>query len=226
MASSAVRPSYGIKSRGFSLIEILIAMAIIALLVGIAIPFIGNSNDKYARHEINRLLAAIELVRDLAVIENKEYGLTIDEDGYQFLVLDEESQEGRANWQIIAEHPALNEHEFPDEVEVNIAIDGENIFKAAQDDVEIFEEDVDIFEDEEEVEKIEPPLIYFLSTGEQNQFVLAVASNDQYQSDREEPKFYRIKGDLAGTLQYQGPLPGNLFQDIDRDYSDYLAEDR
>ena len=214
------------KNGGFSLIEILIAMAIVALMVGIAIPYIGNSNDKYAKQEINRLLAAVEMVRDLAVIENKEYGLTIDEDGYQFLVLNDEEEDQRARWQVISEHPVLNQHEFPEEVEVNVAIDGENIFASDEDDVEIFEEDVDIFEEEEEEEKVDPPQIYFLSTGEQNEFTLAVSSNDQYQSDREEPKFYRIKGDLAGTLEYQGPLPGNLFQDIDRDYTDYLEEDQ
>ena len=212
------------QTGGFSLIEILIAMAIIALMVGIAIPYIGNSNDKYAREEINRLLAAVEMVRDKAVIENREFGLTIDEDGYQFLFLDEETAGKPPRWKIIEEQPELNQHEFPEEIEVNISIDGENVFAAAEDRIEIFEEDVDIFEDEEEEEKIDPPLIYFLSTGEQNQFTLAISSNDDYQSDNDEPKFYRIQGDLAGSLKYQGPLPGNLFQDIERDYSDYLED--
>jgi general secretion pathway protein H len=213
-------------SCGFSLIEILIAMAIMALLIGIAVPFIGNSNDKYAREEIFRLVAAIEMVRDLAVIENREYGLTIDEDGYQFLILNDEAENQRAKWQVITEQPALNQHEFPEEVEVNVAIEGESIFKAAEDKIEIFEKDVNIFEDEEEEEKVEPPQIYFLSTGEQNEFIIAIASNEQYQSDREEPKFYRVKGSLSGTFKYQGPLPGNLSQDIDRDYSDYLEQEQ
>ncbi|TQV73922.1 type II secretion system protein GspH [Aliikangiella marina] len=225
MATQFVRPVKFAINRGFSLIEILVAMAIIALLAGLAIPFMGNSNDKYARQEINRLLAAVELVRDMAVIQNREYGLTIDEDGYQFLILDDEDPEAPPRWKIISDVKALNQYEFPEEVEVNVAIDGENIFDSAEDDVEIFEEDVNIFEDEEEEEQVDPPQIYFLSTGEQNQFTLAVASNDQFQSDREEPKFYRIKGELSGVLEYQGPLPGNLFQDIDRDYTDYLEDD-
>lgn len=209
---------------GFSLIEILVAMAIMAVLIGIAVPLIGNSNDKFAKQEVNRLLAAVEMVRDLAVIENREYGLTIDEDGYQFLVLNDEANDAPARWQVIADIPALNAHEFPDEVEVNVSIDGENIFSSADDEIEIFEEDVDIFEEEEEEEKVDPPQIYFLSTGEQNQFALAIASNDQYQTDREEPQFYRIQGNLAGQLLYHGPLPGDLFQDIDDDYTEYLEQ--
>jgi general secretion pathway protein H len=210
------------KQSGFSLIEILIAMAIMAVMVGMAVPYLGGASDKYAKQEINRLLAAVEMIRDLAVIENKEYGLTIDEDGYQFLVLNDEDDTQPARWEVIADHPALSEHEFPDTVEVNVSIDGDNIFAAKEDDVEIFEEDVDIFEDEEEQEKVDPPQIYFLSTGEQNEFVLAIASSDEYQSDKDEAKFFRIKGNLAGELKYQGPLLGTIFNDIDREYTDYL----
>lgn len=214
------------SAHGFSLIEILIAMAIMAVMIGIAVPYIGNSNDKYAKQEINRLLAAVELVRDLAVIENREYGLTIDEKGYQFLLLNDEMENQAPKWEVITEHPQLAEHEFPEEVEVNVAIDGNNIFQSEEDDVEIFEEDIDIFENEEDEEpQVDPPQIYFLSTGEQNQFTLAVASNDDYQAGNEEPQFYRIQGDLAGKLKYQGPLPGNLFNDIERDYEDYLNDD-
>jgi general secretion pathway protein H len=210
------------KQSGFSLIEILIAMAIMAVMIGMAVPYLGGASDKYAKQEINRLLAAIEMVRDLAVIENKEYGLTIDEEGYQFLVLNDEDDTQPARWEIISEHPVLSQHELPDTIEVNVSIDGDNIFAAKEDEVEIFEEDIDIFEDEEEQEKVDPPQIYFLSTGEQNQFVLAVASSENYQSDKDEAKFFRIKGNLAGELKYQGPLPGTIFNDIDREYSDYL----
>jgi len=144
------RHSNSTKHLGFSLLEILVALAIIGLLVGIAIPYLGGSNDRYAKQEINRLVAAIELVKDLAVIQNQEYGLSVHETGYQFLVLDETDENKPAKWQVIAERPELAEHEFIEGVEVNIAIDGENIFKAAEDRIEIFENDVDIFEKEEE----------------------------------------------------------------------------
>ena len=212
------------QSSGFSLIEILVAMAVMALLVSMAVPYLGGATDKYAKKEIYRLLAAIELVRDLAIIESKEYGLTIDEKGYQFLVLNEEDETRPPKWEKIEEHPQLAAHEFPETIEFNMSIDGENIFKREEDDVNIFEEDVDIFEEEEEEEKVEPPQIYFLSTGEQNEFILGIAPTEDYQ-DKEEPIFFRIKGTFTGDLEYQGPLPGVLFNDISDDYSDYLERE-
>ncbi|TQV85502.1 prepilin-type N-terminal cleavage/methylation domain-containing protein [Aliikangiella coralliicola] len=212
------------NSNGFSLLEILVGMAIVAVLVAVAIPRFGNQGDKIAREQATRLLAAVDMVRDLAVIQDKEYGLSIDDKGYKFLVLKDDDEERPPEWVVIEDIEELAAYEFPEEVEVNVAIDGENIFEEAEDEVNIFEEEVDIFEDEDEKEKVDPPQVYFLSTGEQNQFTLAIASAEYYQDD-DEPVFFRIKGELTGVLAYQGPLPGDLFSDIERDYSDYLEEE-
>jgi len=206
-------------SQGFSLLEILIAMAIMATLIAVAFPNLSQNTDKLAKKEILRLVAAIELVRDQAVILNKEYGLNIDETGYQFLVLNEDEEDKPPRWQAIEEMPELAEHEFPEGLDINLSIDGENVFSSSEDEVDIFEEDVEIFEDDEEQEKkVEPPQIYFLSSGEQNQFSIAIAVEESMQSDREEQTFFRVRGFLTGNLKYEGPLVGNLFQDLDREF--------
>ncbi len=207
-----------IKLNGFSLLEILIAMAIMAIMVVVAFPNLGNDPDKLAKKEILRLVAAIELVRDQAVIINQEFGLNIDQDGYQFLRLNEKEEDEPPFWELIEENPALARHEFAEGIEINFTLDGENVFQQAEEEVEIFEQDLEIFELDEKPKKVKPPQIYFLSTGEQNQFSIGIAAEENDTNFSDEPRFYRVRGFLTGSLEYEGPLAGSLLQDIDRDY--------
>ena len=193
-------------------------MAIMALMVLVAFPNLTRSSDKLAKQEIERLVAAIEMVRDRAIIQNKEFGLNIDEDGYQFLTLDESDEDSPSRWRAIEDIPRLAEHEFPEGLEINLTIDGENVFSSSQEEVEIFEQEVDIFEDEDEEKKVEPPQIYFLSTGEQNQFSIGIAVVDFSRPDSEQSNFFRVRGFLTGNLKFEGPIEGNLFQDLDREF--------
>lgn len=210
------------KQAAFSLLEILIAMAIMALMVAIAFPNLGQNSDKLAKKETLRLVAAIEMVRDRSIILNQEYGLNIDEEGYQFLVLfeDDSDENEPSKWRYVDDVPELAEHQFPEGLEINVSIDGENLFTSQEDDVDIFEEDVDIFEGDEEEKEIEPPQVYFLSTGEQNQFSVGIAADEEQQRDRDERTFFRVRGFLTGNLKYEGPLEGNLFQDLDRNFEE------
>jgi general secretion pathway protein H len=214
--------SFTSRQAAFSLLEILIAMAIMALMVAIAFPNLGQNPDKLAKKETLRLVAAIEMVRDRSIILNQEYGLNIDEDGYQFLVLfeDDSDENEPSKWRFVDDIPELGEHKFPEGLEINVTIDGDNLFTSQEDDVDIFEEDVDIFEGDEEEKEIEPPQVYFLSTGEQNQFSVGIAADEEQQRDRDERTFFRVRGFLTGNLKYEGPLNGNLFQDLDRNFEE------
>lgn len=239
---------YLVKTKGFSLLEILIAMAIMAIMVAFALPNLGGSSDKLAKQEISRLVAAIELVRDQSILLNREFGLTIDDKGYQFLELvdddesDNKAQSGSdpkvgdndsnkrsknkkrkpkvAEWQEISEFPELGRHDFAQGLEIKLTLDEENLFSTFDDEINIFEEEIDIFEDNDESKKkLDPPQIYFLSSGEQNQFSIGIATSEKI-AGNDERYFFRVRGFLTGELKYEGPLEGNLFQDLDRNFEE------
>jgi len=208
------------QSKGFSLLEIVVAMAVMAILTATLLPNFGRDQDQLAKQEILRLVAAMELVRDQSVITNQEFGLNIDQKGYQFLRLNEKEQNKPPFWELIEDSPALARHEFAEGLEINFTLNGDNVFKMAEQDVQIFEQDLEIFEQDEKSKKVDPPQIYFLSTGEQNKFSIGIAADERDSFTSDELRFYRVRGFLTGNLEYEGPLEGSVMQDIDRDYKD------
>ncbi|MDQ7048555.1 MAG: hypothetical protein Q9M92_03090 [Enterobacterales bacterium] len=166
------------------------------------------------------MVAAIELVRDQSVITNQEFGLNIDQDGYQFLRLNEKEQDKPPFWELIEDNPALARYEFAEGLEINFTLDGENVFSIAEAEVQIFEQELEIFELDEKSKKVDPPQIYFLSTGEQNKFSIGISAQENDSDSAEDLRFYRVRGFLTGNLEYEGPLEGSVMQDVDRDYKD------
>jgi len=71
---------------GFSLIEIMVVVVIVGLLVGVLSLSLGSFAEDQNQENARRLEALIELVRDEAGIQGREYGLTFYQQGYEFAV--------------------------------------------------------------------------------------------------------------------------------------------
>jgi len=200
----------------------MIALAIVALLFAITLPNFALRDDAQAKEELTRILAVMQMLKDKAVLDEREFGMRFDDQGYQVLWLDDTDPQRPPRWAKIEDDGPLAAYTFPEMVAINLQIEGENLFEKEEDEVEIFEQEVDIFEDDEAPpEKIKPPQIYFLSTGEQNEFTLAIAPKNT--SGEPARVFYRLRGDYAGGLKFEGPLDGDLYTDIGRQY-DTLEE--
>ncbi len=79
----------GCSQNGFTLVELLIVIVIIALVVSVTVASFGNRGDEaVVANEAQRLTALIELARDRAELEDQEWGLDVEATGYTFLNFD------------------------------------------------------------------------------------------------------------------------------------------
>ncbi|MFG5861483.1 type II secretion system minor pseudopilin GspH [Metapseudomonas sp. CR1201] len=107
-------------SAGFTLIEILVVMVVIACMAGLAVVSAGVAGPaRELTHEADRLAGLIGVLADEAVLDNREYGLRVERDRYQVFYYDEAS----ARWQALAD----GARQLPEWAELAIELDGESL---------------------------------------------------------------------------------------------------
>ena len=115
------------RSRGFTLIEILVVLALIALLTGMAVlstGVIGNPETREAR----RLAATLKLAVDESRLQGRVLGLRFDSRGYSYLeLIPGESDAGSGFefvWNPIARRGALAARDWPASLRPELSING------------------------------------------------------------------------------------------------------
>jgi type II secretion system protein H len=81
----AVRSSTG----GFTLVEVMVVLVIIALITGSALlsfGLVGGASG--AARDVERLQSRLLAARERAELENRDYGVRLLPDGYEFLIFD------------------------------------------------------------------------------------------------------------------------------------------
>ena len=110
-------------SAGFTLLELLLVMTIIAILAGTVVVGFGNvGSSQRVRAEAERLALAVEMARSEALRRNALWGLSVDENGYDFKEYD--YPEGK--WESVARRP-FSSHAADEGVEFAVQVRTEGL---------------------------------------------------------------------------------------------------
>jgi general secretion pathway protein H len=77
------------RSKGFTLVEILVVVVIMAIVISFAILAIGTSGrDSQLDEETRRVEGLLSLLHERALLEGRDFGMRIEPTAYEFVVYD------------------------------------------------------------------------------------------------------------------------------------------
>ena len=168
------------RTAGFSLLELMVVVAIIGLMAGafvLSVDLGGEEREQEA--EAQRLSGLIRLLREEALMQNRDFALELTETGYRFLQYDYL----QLRWLPPLNERLFLEYSLPDErLRLELMLEGRYVSLE-----QVFEEDP---EDDEEHE----PQLLMLSSGELTPFEVEF----HFAQNR---GIYRLSAQIDGTLE-------------------------
>lgn len=163
------------RSKGFTLLELLIVMVIIGVIVGAATLSIPHNKTSQIEKEAQRFQALLKLARDEAVFQSRSVGVLFEESGYQFM----RSGEEQGNWLALSDKQ-LRPRVLPEGFSFSVDVQGQMVS----------------FEDAESEERLVPH-VFVLSTGEITPFNVTISNAALHEIQMRFDGFGNLKKDDA-----------------------------
>lgn len=107
------------RSAGFTLLELMVTIAIIGIIVGMASLAIGRDEHAVAQEEAQRLTRLLEMALEEAVLNTREHAVEFTKDSYSFLAYDGE------RWKPIENDDTLRARQMPPGIALDVALQDE-----------------------------------------------------------------------------------------------------
>ncbi len=125
------------QHKGFTLLELIVVIAIMATVTGVVIPRINFGGDKkQIRTEATRLAELFRRASDESIFKNAELGIIFTDTDYQFVKLEGGNREGK--W-VQFEDGIFRKREWPEDFEVELQVAGVPVVLQSPEDL-VFDE--------------------------------------------------------------------------------------
>lgn len=117
------------SSRGFSLLELLVVVTIVAIFVGAAVLSIGVAgDDRDVQQETFRLKSLLNLVREEALMQNRDFGVLFSASGYRFYIYDYQE----LTWVLPLADNLLSPRNLREQLNLELIVEGRDIALASE----------------------------------------------------------------------------------------------